>query len=172
MCLCSFIIVWTNLYILVQLGPPIMLPQSTHISVYLFHLVIKSVKWLTMGWNRNFISERKCDFSLHTTSWPAVQAYAAGYPKGISGIVTIYLCLLLQSICEQHFQLAHTFLWYGTSTLFIQFLRAEIISPIYTVHCPMLASSLVYIGRRTSWFGLQAFICQKSSINFSWHILY
>jgi len=60
-----------------------------------------------------------------------VQAYAAGYQMGVSGIVTIYLYLLLLSICEQHLHLAHTFLWYGTSTFLIQFLRAEIISPIH-----------------------------------------
>jgi hypothetical protein len=62
-----------------------------------------------MGWNHNFVSCRKWNFSLHTTSQPAVQEYAAGYPMGISGIVTIYLYLLLQLICEQHLQLAHTF---------------------------------------------------------------
>jgi hypothetical protein len=48
-----------------------------------------------MGWNHNFISSRKWYFYLHTTTRPAVQAYAAGYPMGISGIVTIYLYLLL-----------------------------------------------------------------------------
>jgi len=143
----------------VQLGPHIMVPQATHISVYLFYWVIKTVKWLNMGWNHNFISGRKWDFSLHTTSRPAVQAYAAGYPMGSSGRVTIYLYLLLQLICEQHLQLAHTFLWYGTSTLLIQFLRAEIISP--SIYSPTLVFSLVYIGRRTSWFGLRAYIFSK-----------
>jgi hypothetical protein len=89
-----------------------------------------------MGWNHNFISGRKWDFSLHTTSRSAVQAYAAGYPMGISGRVTIYLYLLLLLICEQHLQLAHSFLWYGTKHFAYSISKGlNHLSHLYTAQC-------------------------------------
>jgi len=121
-----------------------------------------------MGWNHNFISGRKWDFSLHT-SRPAVQAYAVGYPMGISGIVTIYLYLLLQSICEQHLQLAHTFLKYGTSTLLIQFLRAEIIPSIHILPNIGILLGLCWQKNFMIWFTGIYFskVCHQFQVTFS-----